>query len=76
MSPSLLDGWSGIPVTRFLEHITATMPPMTAGELTPGQYVDIIAYILLMNGAPPGESELPSDQAELEKILMRHSSAN
>jgi hypothetical protein len=70
---AFLDGWTGLPVNIFFVDVSTTMPPPPAGNLTPEQYVDIIAYILQVNGAPPGESELPSDRAGLATILMSQS---
>jgi len=75
-SPSFLNNWMGNPVSYLFEVIRSTMPPLNPGHLTPDQYVDIIAYLLHLNGAPVGEVPLSSEKAVLESILMGDSPAD
>lgn len=69
-SPIYFDAYLGFPISRLYESISTTMPPPPALQLTPQEYVDIIAYILRINGAPPGERELPAEVEGLAAIRM------
>jgi hypothetical protein len=40
------------------QYIRATMPENTPGALSDEEYVDLIAYMLEVSGAPAGEEEL------------------
>ncbi|MDX1578006.1 MAG: c-type cytochrome [Gemmatimonadota bacterium] len=54
----------------FFRNVTETMPEDAPGSLTDGQYVDIIAFILEMNGFPPGEVELEATESALDRFIM------
>jgi hypothetical protein len=69
-SPIYFDAYLGLPISALFESISRTMPPPPSVQLTPQQYVDIIAYILRINGAPPGAGELPADVEGLATIRM------
>lgn len=62
--------WSGRTVGEFFELIRTTMPEDNPGKLNRGQYLDIIAYLLKLNGYPPGEKPLPADDAALQRIRI------
>ena len=67
--PTFLNLWSGQPVTS-LYNTLRTMPYDAPGSLSRTEYTDIIAYVLNLNGAPPGEEALPSDESSLRKIVV------
>ena len=46
------------------------MPEDAPGSLPPQQYVDIVAYILRMNGFEPGSTELPADAEVLKELSL------
>ena len=46
------------------------MPKNDPGILTPREYADLSAYLLMLNGMPAGSAELPADAAALEKIRI------
>ncbi|MCG8468984.1 MAG: c-type cytochrome [Gemmatimonadetes bacterium] len=54
----------------FYREVTTTMPENAPGALTDQEYVDIVAYILELNGFEPGESELPATEAALDHFVM------
>jgi mono/diheme cytochrome c family protein len=62
--------WVNLPVSEMLQVIRATMPQEAPDTLGAEMYVDIISYMLKMNGATPGTSELPSDAPALERIVV------
>lgn len=57
---SFLESWQGRSAFELLDLIRSTMPPERPGRLPPMQYADVVAYILRLNGLPPGDRELPA----------------
>jgi mono/diheme cytochrome c family protein len=62
--------WKGRTVFELYDLIKSTMPDDNPGQLPTQEYVDIIAYILNLNGYPTGDAELPPDENELKKIKI------
>jgi mono/diheme cytochrome c family protein len=62
--------WSGRPVFALFEQIRTTMPDGNPGTLPRDDYVAAVAYILKLNGLPPGETRLASDSAALSAITL------
>lgn len=59
-----------------LYYITRTQMPYGAGgKLSPQQYIDIVAYILKVNGYRPGTQELQAESASLKKIKIEPQSS-
>ena len=46
------------------------MPQGAPASLSPQAYVDIVAYMLSVNNYSTGDMELPTDQGELESIII------
>jgi mono/diheme cytochrome c family protein len=69
-SSMFLTAWSGRPVRELHNHLRMTMPYDAPGKLTAEQYSDIVAYMLKLNNAPAGETELPSDDEGLRAISV------
>jgi len=66
----LMQSWTGAPISMLLFEITALMPEDQPGSLEPVEYADVLAYILELNGLPPGQAELePSDEV-LKRIIL------
>ena len=62
--------WKGAPLSDLFELIENTMPKQAPASLTPEEYADAVAYLLKINGAPPGEQELPADAKALKQIRI------
>lgn len=63
--------WHTRSVFDLLDVIRTTMPDDKPGSLTPDQYVDIVAYLLRINGAAFGGAALvATDTAGLKKWKM------
>jgi S-disulfanyl-L-cysteine oxidoreductase SoxD len=60
--------WKGKPVGDFHGFISTNMPQDRPGALPPQQYIDVIAYILKLNGNPAGSRELPGTAAGLSRL--------
>ena len=54
----------------FYRTVSTTMPENAPGSLSDEEYVDIISYILEMNGHSAGGAELPATEAALDQLLM------
>ena len=67
--------WSGKNAYEFFERIRSTMPGNSPGSLTQGTYASIVAYLLKLNGMPPGVRTISSDSTALAAILLRFPAA-
>jgi mono/diheme cytochrome c family protein len=56
---------------RFLYKIMSTQMPKNApGSLSKTEYLDVLAYILKVNGYPAGPRQLTADDNELKRIKI------
>lgn len=62
--------WNGRSVFEFFDLIRTTMPNDEPGKLSRGEYAEIMAYLLKLNGLPSGEAKLPDDDEGLKKIRI------
>ena len=62
--------WTEVPVGTLFERIKLTMPEDGPGRLSDQEYTDVVAYMLDRNDYPAGESELSTDKAELDQIMI------
>ena len=65
--------WEGASLYGFFDVMTRTMPESNPGSLRRREYVDIIAYMLQVNGMPPGEQALSTGSSRLRQIIFRWS---
>jgi mono/diheme cytochrome c family protein len=68
--------WNGQTVDDLFEKMQTSMPADQPGRLTRGQNADILAFLLLSNGFPAGQKELPMDAAVLQKIRFETAKPN
>ena len=59
--PSFTNAWGPTTARELFEQIRNTMPPGGEGSLGDDTYINIVAYILLVNGHAAGAQELPAD---------------
>jgi len=62
--------WAGKPVQSLWGIIRETMPDDDPGGLSNEQYSQVVAYLLKLNGLPPGSTPLPADSLALAKIRL------
>jgi len=62
--------WNGAPLSQLFGLVSTTMPKEQPGTLEPDEYAEVIAYLLKINGAPPGKTPLPTDIAPMKKIRI------
>ena len=62
--------WSELSIGDMYAAIRTTMPQGAPASLSTQGYVDIIAYLLQVNEYPAGDSELPTEEAMLQQIVV------
>lgn len=62
--------WSRRHAGSLYQMIQTQMPETAPGSLTEDEAVDIVSYILRMNGFEPGSAELSSDRGVLDGISL------
>ncbi len=65
---TLMESWAGGRLSDLFDQIVNTMPEESPGALRLQEYADVLAFILELNGAPPGEQELGTQMTDLAKI--------
>jgi mono/diheme cytochrome c family protein len=66
-----MKSWNGGSLSDLYDALSVKMPQSNPGSLKRRQYLDILAYILALNGMPAGEQELPAAAAELKAIRIK-----
>jgi mono/diheme cytochrome c family protein len=69
-APAFRQKWNGSPLSELYGFVSSSMPKMEPGSLEPEEYAQVIAYLLKINGAPVGKSELPADAKALRRIRI------
>jgi mono/diheme cytochrome c family protein len=63
--PIFRERWAGATVAELFVYTSESMPKGDPGSLSPQEYIDVTAYLLKMNGMPPGKTALPPDAVAL-----------
>ena len=66
-----LEQMDGETLWEVFEYIWSEMPEDEPSWLEPEEYADILAYILSVYGMPAGEQDMPTNEAELERIVIQ-----
>ena len=69
-SATFINRWAGRPILTLYDNIRLTMPYNAPARLSREQYSDIVASMLRLNGAPPGDVPLPDDVEGLQRIAV------
>jgi mono/diheme cytochrome c family protein len=62
--------WDGRPLSDLFTQVSETMPKQEPASLTPKEYAQVVAYLLKINDAPAGKTELLPDVETLKKIRI------
>jgi mono/diheme cytochrome c family protein len=62
--------WSGKPLSALFTYIVELMPKSEPGSLSLREYAQVLAFLLRMNGMPPGKTELVPDAEALKDIRI------
>ena len=65
---TFLYGWRQRTAWDLYLQITETMPEDAPGSLPDQEYVDVVAYILDLNGHRAGDGELSATEASLDQL--------
>lgn len=69
-SPDFKVKWAGRTAFDLFEIISTTMPEEEPGTLTQRTYVDIVAYLMQLNGVPAGTTALSAEQSALSSARL------
>ena len=69
-TPAFREKWDRHPVSELFTLISETMPKQDPASLTPQEYAQLVAYLLKINEAPAGKTELGSDLERLKTITI------
>lgn len=67
------NAWEGRRLSELLAFMTEKMPKNSPGSLTSDEYAAVTAYILMLNGLPAGDEELPADTVAARRIRIETS---
>ena len=62
--------WDRKPLSELYQFVMTRMPKNEPGSLAPGEYAEVVAYLLKLNDMPTGTEELPADSVALKKIRI------
>ena len=68
--PVFTTKWVGRSVDDLFTYIRNSMPKIAPGSLSEDEYVWVTAYILKLNGMPPGTSELSAEPAMMRAVRI------
>ncbi|HWP03626.1 MAG TPA: cytochrome c [Gemmatimonadaceae bacterium] len=68
--PQFVETWSGKRLGDLFSFVVERMPKNDPGSLSLREYADVLAYILRLNGMPPGPNDLPVDSLALNAIRL------
>lgn len=68
--PVFTTKWVGRSVDDLFTYIRNSMPKIAPGSLTEDEYVWVTAYILRLNGMPPGTTELSAEPALMRAVKI------
>jgi hypothetical protein len=70
VGPQFTTSWAGKKLSDLFGYLRERMPKNDPGSLSEQEYVDVMSYMLRLNGMPQGDEELPADSVALTKIRI------
>ena len=70
VGPQFTTSWAGKKLSDLFGFLRERMPKNDPGGLSEQEYVDVMSYMLRLNGMPAGADELPADSVALTKIRI------
>jgi hypothetical protein len=70
VGPVFTTFWAGKKLSDLFGFLRERMPKNDPGSLSEQEYVDVMSYMLRLNGMPAGTAELPADSVALTKIKI------
>lgn len=62
--------WQGKRLADLFTFVSTQMPKNDPGSLSPEDAADVVAYLLQINGMPPGKAEVYPDADSLERFRI------
>lgn len=70
VGPVFTRSWAGKKLSDLFGYLRERMPKNEPGSMTEQEYVDVMTYMLRMNGMPAGTTELEADSLALSRIRI------
>jgi hypothetical protein len=70
VGPAFNKSWAGKKLSDLFGVLRERMPKNDPGSLSEQDYVDVMSYMLRLNGFPAGVEELPADSVALTKVRI------
>jgi cytochrome c len=70
VGPVFTKAWAGKKLSDLFGYLRERMPKNDPGSLSEQDYVDVMSYMLRLNGMPAGADEMPVDSLALTKIRI------
>ena len=70
VGPMFTTSWAGKKLSDLFGFLRERMPKNDPGSLSEQEYVDVMTYMLRLNGMPAGVDDLPADSVALTKIRI------
>ena len=64
------DRWTELTVAELFMTISRAMPWDAPGTVKPQDNIDVVSYLLKMNGIPSGQTDLPPEADALDRIRI------
>jgi cytochrome c len=68
--PKFLRKWNGRSLAALVDYLRATMPANNPGYLSDSEWVDIVAYMLMVSRMPAGAEPLQPDRKALASVII------
>ena len=62
--------WKGRSLSDLFDQVREKMPKNDPASLSQQEYIQVVAYLLKINGVPAGDTDLPADSEALRKIRI------
>jgi S-disulfanyl-L-cysteine oxidoreductase SoxD len=62
--------WKGRPLAELFDQIREKMPKNDPASLSQQEYIQVVAYLLKINGVPAGDADLAADGEALRRIRI------
>lgn len=63
--------WGEDSLARLYAYLRQSMPNDAPGTLSPAAYIDLVAYLVSVNGAPAGSTDLSAEMIPLTRLTRR-----
>lgn len=69
-APQFRWNWGKKSLAERLQRVKSSMPPTAKDSLPAQDYLDVITFILKVNGYPAGDADIKADSSDLPTIIV------